>query len=47
MDKDSPTFRSDEQCLRIISNIMKIQEGMSNDEKQIINNIAKETLIDN
>jgi len=45
--RDSPTFRSDEQCLRIISNIMKIQEGMSNDEKkQIINNIAKETLID-
>ena len=45
--RDNPTFGSDDQCLRIISNIMKIQEGMNNDEKkQIINNIAKETLID-
>jgi len=46
--RDNPTFGSDDQCLRIISNIMKIQEGMNNDEKKIIiNNIAKETLIDN
>ena len=45
--RDNPTFGSDDQCMRIISNIMKIQEGMNNDEKkQIINNIAKETLID-
>ena len=46
--KNSPKFTNDEEYLKVISNIMNvIDQGKENKQKEkIINNVAKETFID-
>ena len=46
--KENPTFANDEEYLKVISNIMNVMDhNKHNKQKEkIINNVAKETLID-
>ena len=41
---ENPTYAEDEEYMKIISNIMKM-DG-ENDKEKIINNVAQQTLID-
>ena len=46
--KENPKFANDEEYLKVISNIMNVMDNSdhSKDKEKIINNVAKETLID-
>ena len=41
---ENPTYADDEEYMKIISNIMKAD--IDDDKNKIINNVAKETMID-
>ena len=41
---ENPTYAEDEEYMKIISNIMKAD--IEEDKNKIINNVAKETLLD-
>ena len=46
--KGNPKFANDEEYLKVISNIMNVMDNnnQNKEKEQIINNVAKETLID-
>ena len=46
--KENPTFANDEEYLKVISNIMNVMDNSKHNKQKekIINNVAKETLID-
>ena len=46
--KENPTFANDEEYLKVISNIMNVMDNnkQNKQKEKIINNVAKETLID-
>jgi hypothetical protein len=46
--KENPKFANDDEYLKVISNIMNVMDkGKQNKQKdKIINNVAKETFID-
>jgi len=46
--KENPTFYEDEEYLKVISNIMNVMDASKQNKQKetIINNVAKETLID-
>jgi hypothetical protein len=46
--RENPTFANDEGYLKVISNIMNVMDSskQNKQKEQIINNVAKETLID-
>jgi hypothetical protein len=46
--RENPTFANDEEYLKVISNIMNVMDAskQNKQKEQIINNVAKETLID-
>ena len=48
MGKRNPTFANDEEYLKVISNIMNVMDNnkQNKQKEKIINNVAKETLID-
>ena len=46
--KENPTFANDEEYLKVISNIMNVMDNnkQNKQKEKIINNVAKETIID-
>ena len=46
--KDNPTFANDEEYLKVISNIMNVMDSnkQNKQKEQIINNVAKEIILD-
>ena len=46
--KENPQFANDEEYLKVISNIMNVMDNnkQNKQKEKIINNVAKETLID-